>query len=72
MIRNRLSEHMGQRRITAVELAQRTGLSRNTIGALYNEKAKGIEFETLARLCKALNAQPGDILVYAPAEEEGE
>jgi len=32
---------------------------------------KGVRFETLERICAALDCQPGDILEYRP-EVEGE
>jgi putative transcriptional regulator len=29
---------------------------------------KGVRFETLEKICEALECQPGDILEYRPAE----
>jgi putative transcriptional regulator len=34
------------------------------ISILKNGKAKAIRFSTLAKICKALDCQPGDILEY--------
>jgi putative transcriptional regulator len=39
---------------------------------LKSGKVKGVRFETLDRICAALDCQPGDILEYRPAEGEGE
>jgi putative transcriptional regulator len=38
---------------------------------LKSGKVKGVRFETLERICAALDCQPGDILEYRP-EVEGE
>ena len=34
-----------------------------------DEKARAIRLETLNAICKALDCQPGDVLVYVPDEE---
>ncbi|MHB1652002.1 MAG: helix-turn-helix domain-containing protein [Desulfitobacteriaceae bacterium] len=38
--------------------------------ALYHEKAKGISWEVLAKLCTAINCQPGDLLEHVSGEKE--
>lgn len=43
------------------DVAEGTGLSRNTIRALYYETAKGIQFQTLEVLCKFLCCEVGDL-----------
>jgi len=68
----RLSAIMGAKRIKMAELARQTGLGKATIWRLYHEKATKIGFEVLAKLCKALDCQPGDLLIYVPDEEEKE
>ena len=60
---------MGEQKINATQLAKRAGLSRYAIYELYHERTKGIEFETLAKLCKALDCSVGDLLEYVPEEE---
>jgi putative transcriptional regulator len=54
-----------------VHLAEATGISRGALRLLYWDKAKKLDFDILARLCKVLNCQPGDLLVYVP-DEAGE
>ncbi len=54
------------RGLTQQQLAERTGLRRDTISALERGKSRAIEFETLAQLCDALDVQAGDILALAP------
>ncbi len=65
-IRNRLSRLLGDQRIRASELSRKTGISKNALSKLYNERSKGIEFETLNKLCKALKCSVGDLLEYVP------
>jgi putative transcriptional regulator len=54
------------RGLTQQQLAERTGLRRDTISALERGKSQAIEFTTLARLCDALGVGPGDLLTLAP------
>ncbi|HCD26497.1 MAG TPA: transcriptional regulator [Gammaproteobacteria bacterium] len=46
------------------ELAELVGISAQNLSILKNGKARAIRFSTLEALCKALNCQPGDLLVY--------
>jgi putative transcriptional regulator len=57
---------MGEQKINATQLAKRAGLSRYAIYELYHERTKGIEFETLAKLCQALDCSVGELLEYVP------
>lgn len=52
--------------LTQQQLAERTGLRRDTISALERGKSQAIEFATLARLCDALGVEASDILAVAP------
>lgn len=63
MIELNLTEKMGQAGMTAYRLAQLTEIHETQIGRLKNGKAKGITFDTLDRLCEALNCEPADLLV---------
>ncbi len=54
------------RGLTQQQLAERTGLRRDTISALERGKSQAIEFTTLALLCDALGVGPGDLLTLAP------
>jgi putative transcriptional regulator len=67
-IKCRLSTIMGSKRLKIVELHNLTGIARDTISSLYNEKAKGITFEVMAKLCAALDCQPGDLFEYIKEE----
>lgn len=61
-IKSNLSRILGERRIKITELAEMAGVANNTVLALYHERAKGITFEVLEKICLALDCEPGDIL----------
>ncbi len=65
-----LHEIMGKRRLKIADVAKSTGLAWDTVAAIYHGKAKGVSLETIDALCKALNCQPGDLLVYVPDKGE--
>lgn len=45
------------------EIARETGLNKNTITALRNNKASGIQYDTLEILCDYFGVEIGDFLV---------
>ncbi len=46
-----LSTLMGKKRYTIQDVHKQTGLSRNTISNLYNDKATRIDYDTVEKLC---------------------
>lgn len=73
MIRCKLSAILGERRIKLRELERQSGVALNTLLSLYHERAKGISWRVLDRICAALDIEPGDLLkrVPDPDGEEG-
>jgi len=65
----RLDRMMADRKMSLNELADKVGLSNVNLSNLKTGKMKGIRFETLNSICKALDCQPGDILEYTEDEE---
>lgn len=55
---------LAKRKMSVTELAERVGITITNISILKNGKAKAIKLSTLAKLCAALDCQPGDILEY--------
>ncbi|WP_342764932.1 MULTISPECIES: helix-turn-helix transcriptional regulator [Methanobacterium] len=55
---------LAKRKMSVTELSQKVGITMANISILKNGKAKAIRFSTLAKICKALDCQPGDILEY--------
>ncbi len=51
------------------ELAEATGMHPGTISKLKNNLSDRLEMQTLLKLCKALDCQPGDLLRYIPDAE---
>jgi putative transcriptional regulator len=45
-------------------LAKETGISHTTLWRFKKGKALGINFETLEKICRVLNCQPGDLLTF--------
>ncbi|MGQ9557722.1 MAG: helix-turn-helix domain-containing protein [Desulfurispora sp.] len=70
MIINKLSEIMGRNRFKIKDVVERSELARNTVTELYYDRAKMISFETMDKLCRALNCQPGDLFEYIPTARE--
>jgi len=59
---------MARRKMSLNELSRRVGISNVNLSILKTGKAKGVRFDTLAAICKALDCQPGDILEYVDEE----
>ena len=74
MIRVKLREAMESHRrrtgerITYERLALLTGLSRRTLESLASRPGYNSTLETIAKLCRALDCQPGDLLVLDPED----
>lgn len=63
---------LAKRKMSVTELSEKVGITMANISILKNGKAKAVKLDTLNKICKALNCQPGDILEYIPDEGEGE
>ena len=61
---------LAKRKMSVTELSERVGITMANISILKNGKAKAIKVSTLAKLCKALDCQPGDILEYRGGKYE--
>lgn len=68
MIKNKLSEILGRKRINKAELSRFSGVSYSSVKSIYYNKTKGIEFETLDKLCNFLQCTPNDIFEFTPDE----
>lgn len=60
---------LARRKMKSRDLAAIIELSETNLSLLKSGKVKGIRFETLERLCAALQCQPGDLLEYVPDED---
>ena len=59
---------LAKRKMSVTELAERVGITIANISILKNGKAKAIKISTLAKLCAALDCQPGDLLEFRKSE----
>lgn len=56
---------LARRKMKAKDLAAIVGITEANLSLLRSGKVKGVRFETLARICTALDCRPGDILDIA-------
>ncbi|MEM5518440.1 helix-turn-helix transcriptional regulator [Henriciella sp. AS95] len=69
-IRVTLDRVLLERRMSLTELSDRVGVTLANLSILKTGKAKAVRFSTLESLCRELDCQPGDILVF-DEEEDG-
>ncbi|WP_299480983.1 helix-turn-helix transcriptional regulator [uncultured Roseibium sp.] len=55
---------LARRKMRSKELAERIGITEQNVSLLKSGKVKGVRFDTLEKICEALDCQPGDILIY--------
>ena len=70
MIRVDLDVMLARRKMSLTELSQRVGITLANLSILKTGKAKAVRFQTLDAICRALDCQPGDILVYEPGDPD--
>ena len=69
-IRVTLDRMLLERRMSLTELCDRVGITMANLSILKTGKAKAVRFSTLEALCKELDCQPADLLVFE--DEDGE
>lgn len=55
---------LAKRKMSVTELSERVGITLANISILKNGRAKAIRLDTLDKICRALDCQPGDILEW--------
>ncbi len=63
-IRIRLDEVLAAKRIKAKQISAAIGVSETQLSLFRSGKVRGVRFSTLAKLCAALDCQPGELLGY--------
>ncbi|MCI6789848.1 MAG: helix-turn-helix transcriptional regulator [Lachnobacterium sp.] len=61
---------LAKRKMSVTELSEKLGITMANVSILKNGKAKAVKIETLNKLCKALDCQPGDLFAYEEDQEE--
>jgi putative transcriptional regulator len=63
---------LARRKMRAKDLAERIGITEANLSLLRTGKVKGVRFQTLAKICEALECTPGDLLGVAEGEADEE
>ena len=61
-----LDKLLVEKKMTSRAPAAFVGITEQNLSLLKSGKVKGIRFDTLSRICEALECQPGDILAWEP------
>ena len=70
MIEIRVDELLEKHARSFYWLAKETGISHTTLWRLKKGRARGINFETLEKICSALACQPGDVVRLASGKKK--
>lgn len=71
-IRVTLARVLADREVKSKDLAEAVGITEANLSLLRQGKVKGVRFDTLSAICAFLDCQPGDLLVFEPADEKDE
>ncbi len=55
-----------ERQMSLTELSKRVGVTISNLSLLKKGKVRAIRFSTLSAICRELDCQPGDLLIYEP------
>ena len=64
MIKCNLAVLLAERELKMADIIKDTSLSKTAIRGLYYNTSKGIQFETLDKICEYLKVSAGDLLVH--------
>lgn len=70
MIVVNLDVMLAKRKVSVTELSEKLGITMANVSILKNGKAKAVKLETLNKICRILDCQPGDILEYVADQNE--
>jgi putative transcriptional regulator len=65
----RLDEVMERQKMSLTELSHAVDITLANLSILKTGKARAVRFSTLEAICKTLDCQPGDILVFEDGDE---
>ncbi|MGP5021907.1 helix-turn-helix domain-containing protein [Glutamicibacter arilaitensis] len=60
---------LARRKMAVGELAERIGITPANLAVLKHGRAKAVRFSTLEALCRELDCQPGDLLIFEPDQD---
>lgn len=70
MIKINLDLMLVKRKMTLTDLSEQVGITLSNMSILKTGRAKALKFETMNKLCRILDCQPGDLFEYIPDAEE--
>ena len=68
-IRITLDQVLSAKNLKAKQVAEIIGVSETHLSLFRSGKVRGLRFSTLAKLCRVLDCQPGELIAYDPADE---
>ncbi|MGR3220793.1 MAG: helix-turn-helix domain-containing protein [Candidatus Anammoxibacter sp.] len=66
MLKIKVSNLLGEHKMTQKALAEKAGVRQTTIGALYHETARYLNVKHLDSICRVLDCKIEDVLEYIP------
>ncbi|MCX0340891.1 helix-turn-helix domain-containing protein [Acinetobacter radioresistens] len=70
MIKSNLAVLLAERKMRVSDLVKETGINKSTLYKLYNDESVRIDFETIDKICTALEVEVGDLLVFSKAMDK--
>lgn len=65
-----LDVQLAKKKMSVGDFAAAIDITPANVAVLKNGRAKAVRFSTLDAICRVLECQPGDILVWVPEGEE--
>ena len=64
MMISNLAVLLAERKLKVADLVRSTGINKSTLHKLYNDESVRIDFETIDKICTALEVEVGDLLIF--------
>ena len=64
MIISNLAVLLAERKLKVADLVRSTGINKSTLYKLYNDVSVLIDFETIYKICIALDVEVRDLLIF--------
>jgi len=64
MIISNLAVLLAERKLKVADLVRSTWINKSTLHKLYNDESVRIDFETIDKICIALDVGVGDLLIF--------
>jgi putative transcriptional regulator len=72
MIQLKIGERVDQQGLNIQQFADKAGIAYGTAYGLYKGRVNRLDLSTLDNVCRALNVEPGDILIRVPDDKQDE